>query len=66
MHSPSKTSQAYDNPNFSSTNNMTNGVANGTTDKGKNGLMQNLKVANGDTHIGMIKIYTHRHGKNHT
>lgn len=54
MHIPSKTYQAHDNPTFSSTSDIANGVTNGTANKTKNGLVENLKVASGDTFIGMI------------
>ncbi|XP_062570055.1 phospholipid-transporting ATPase ABCA3-like [Saccostrea cucullata] len=52
VYTPSKASMAYENGGYGSTNDIPNGVANGSVDKTKNGLVQNLKVANEETYIG--------------
>lgn len=47
-----KSLKSYDNMGYGSITNIANGVSNGSAEKGQNGVIQNLKIANGESFIG--------------
>ena len=52
MFSSSKSFTGHDNKGYGSTNNISNGISNGATKENENGLIQKMKISNGNSFIG--------------
>lgn len=52
MFSSSKSFTGHDNKGYGSTNNVSNGISNGATKENENGLVQKMKISNGNSFIG--------------